>query len=122
MRVRRLTRQADLDRVRTEGQAHGTAAFVAVAVRAAGGPARIGVVAGKRIGGAVQRNRAKRLLREGIRPLYPSIAPGWDVLLMARRAILGATSTQVAGQLERALLKLKVVEQAGSQELSTDDG
>jgi len=110
MRMQRLTRQADFDRVRREGRAHRTALFVLIAARNMGGPARIGVAAGKRVGGAVQRNRAKRLLREGVRPLYPSIASGWDILLIARNAILDTTSTQVTHQLEHALRTLLVVE------------
>jgi ribonuclease P protein component len=107
MRVRRLTLQADIDRVRSQGQAHSTSLFVAIAARGADGPARLSVAAGKRVGGAVQRNRAKRLLREGARRLYPALAPGWDILLLARRPILDVKSTQVTPRLEQALRRLK---------------
>src|SRR3990172_215700 len=109
MRVRRLTLQADIDRVRSQGQAQSTSLFVAGAARGADGPARLGVAAGKRVGGAVQRNRAKRLLREGARPLYPALAPGWDILLMARGAVLEASSTQITAGLDQVLRKLSVI-------------
>lgn len=109
MRVQRLTRRADFERVRMQGQTHGTQLFVAIAARSADQPARIGVAAGKRVGGAVERNRAKRLLREGVRPLYPSIAPGWDILLMARGPILDVKSTQVTEVLQHALRRLNVL-------------
>jgi len=109
MRVQRLTRRADFERVRSEGQAHGTPLFVIVAARRDGGPPRVGVAAGKRVGGAAQRNRAKRLLREGIRPLYASIAPGWDLLLMARGAVLEASSAQVTAKLDQVLRKMSVI-------------
>jgi ribonuclease P protein component len=41
-------------------------------------------MAGKRIGSAVARNRAKRLLREAVRARYPQLAPGWDLIFIAR--------------------------------------
>jgi len=108
-RSERLTRPADFDRVRSQGQAHGTSLCVVIVARNASGPARIGVAAGKRIGGAVQRNRARRLLREGVRPLYPSIAPGWDIVLLARHAILDVKSTRVTAQLEQVFRRLKLI-------------
>ncbi len=104
-----MTRQADFDRVRNQGQARSTPLCVVIVARSAGGPARIGVVAGKRIGSAVKRNRAKRLLREGVRALYPSIAPSWDIILLARSPILDVKSTQVTAQLEQVLRKLKLI-------------
>ena len=113
MRVRRLTRRADFECVRGEGQAQGTPLFVVIAARRDGGPPRVGVAAGRRVGGAVQRNRAKRLLREGIRPLYASIAPGWDILLMARGAVLAASSTQITAKLDQVLRKLSVIAPPG---------
>jgi ribonuclease P protein component len=109
MRVQRLTRRVDFERVRGEGQTRGTSLFVVVAARRGGGPPRVGVAAGKRVGGAVQRNRAKRLLREGIRPLVASIAPGWDILLMARDAVLEASLTQITATLDQVLRKLTVI-------------
>lgn len=47
---------------------------------------RIGIVAGKRIGTAVERNRSKRLLREAIRFNKAMIADGFEIVLVARKA------------------------------------
>ncbi len=119
MRVRRLALQTDIDRVRSQGQSHPTAWFVAIVARNAGGSTRIGVAAGKRVGGAVQRNRAKRLLREGVRPLYAAMQPGWDVLLLASSPILTRRLTQVTAHLEQALRRLKVIPAVSSAEAET---
>jgi ribonuclease P protein component len=52
---------------------------------------RVGVSAGKTTGTAVHRNRAKRLLREAMRPLLPTLASGWDLILIARPALVTST-------------------------------
>ena len=51
----------------------------------------MGVAAGKTTGTAVHRNRAKRLLREALRPYLASLASGWDLVLIARPALVTAT-------------------------------
>ncbi len=48
---------------------------------------RIGVAAGKSVGGAVLRNRAKRRIRGVLNPIAPDIASGWDLIFIARRSI-----------------------------------
>ena len=67
---------------------------------------RIGVVAGRLVGKAVQRNRAKRLLRQAIQPYLTLIPSGWDILLIARQPLAEAKLQRVqemlAGLLERA--------------------
>lgn len=53
--------------------------------------ARFGVVAGKRIGGAVERNRSKRLLREALRLNRAMIADGFEIVLVARKSAVRNT-------------------------------
>jgi len=52
---------------------------------------KVGVTAGRTVGTAVYRNRAKRLLREALRPLLPNIASGLDLILIARPGLVSAT-------------------------------
>lgn len=55
------------------------------------GPLRFGVVASRRVGGAIRRNRAKRRLREVFRRNEPREAVAADVVLIARNAIIEAS-------------------------------
>jgi len=52
---------------------------------------RCGFVAGKHIGKAVVRNRAKRRVREAVRLVFSCIAPGWDVVFTIRSPLVATT-------------------------------
>jgi ribonuclease P protein component len=86
----RLTRSTDFKRVRRFGKSYAHPLVVLVAMPNEQEKPRLAVSAGRSLGGAVDRNRAKRLLREAIRPNLPSVRPGWDCLFLARRPILSA--------------------------------
>ena len=57
---------------------------------------RLGITAGKKIGKAVSRNRAKRLITAAFRSLLPQIDTGYDFVIVARTRILNVKSTEVA--------------------------
>lgn len=60
---------------------------------------RIGITASRKVGDAVTRNRARRLLREAARQLYPQIRPGWDLVLVARASMVEAKTPAVVAAL-----------------------
>ena len=60
---------------------------------------RLGVVAGRTIGGAVQRNRAKRRLREAFRLNRHRLRDKYDIVLMARNKLIQASWDEVQAEL-----------------------
>lgn len=64
---------------------------------------RFGMATSRRIGGAVVRNRVRRRLREALRAMQPTFRPGWDVLIIARPAIVEADHAALVGSLRRTL-------------------
>jgi ribonuclease P protein component len=66
---------------------------------------RFGLATGRALGSAVVRNRVRRRLREAIRSLLPSLRPGWDVLVIARPAIVGADHGAIGSALRRLLAR-----------------
>ena len=70
---------------------------------------KVGITAGKTTGTAVHRNRAKRLLREAMRTLIPSIASGWDLILIARPTLVNATLSDTRSALTYLLKRAKLL-------------
>ncbi len=64
---------------------------------------RLGITAGKKIGTAVYRNRAKRVITAAFNECVPHIPTGYDCVIVARTKILKTKSNQVANCLKRQL-------------------
>lgn len=96
----RLSRSEDFKRVRRTGKSYAHPLVVLVAQACESHThIRVGVAAGKTTGTAVHRNRAKRLLREAMRPILPSLSTGWDLILIARPGLVTATLTDTRAAL-----------------------
>jgi len=105
----RLTRSDEFKRVRRFGKSYAHPLLVLVAKVAEHPGVRVGVTAGRTVGKAVQRNRAKRYLREAIRPFLPSLASGWDLILIARPAIVSATLSETRLALQSLLQRAGLI-------------
>ena len=89
-RKSRLKSGRDFTRVRQAGQRRVTGCLIANWLRLPGQtPSRLGVVVSKKVGGAVLRSRAKRLLRETFRVHQHELAQAVDLVLVARPSIAG---------------------------------
>ncbi len=107
----RLTRSEDFKRVRRIGKsyAHPLVVLVAQASENSAHHVRVGVAAGKTTGTAVHRNRAKRLLREAMRPYLTSLVSGWDLILIARPPLVTATLEDTRTALLTLLRRAKIL-------------
>ena len=70
---------------------------------------RFAVSAGRTVGNAVHRNRAKRLIRAALQSLVPKVTPGWDLLIMARQPIATATYSDTCKALVYLLKRANLV-------------
>jgi ribonuclease P protein component len=74
------------------------------------GPARAAWVTGRRVGGAVARNRARRLLREAWRKLAPVVADRHDLVVVARGPFGRAKAPELAEEIEELLRQAGLIE------------
>ena len=73
---------------------------------------RFGISTGRRTGTAVVRNTIRRRLRRVITETLTRIAPGWDLLIVARPAAAAASQADLARVFERLLAKAGLLELA----------
>ena len=85
---RRLSRSGEFERVYREGRSHASRHLVVYAFPRAenDGDPRLGISVGRKLGGAVERNRIKRLLREAFWASSDELRPGHDFVIVARPA------------------------------------
>ena len=107
----RLTRSDEFKRVRRIGKSYAHPLVVLIAQASEHPILRVGVAAGHTVGNAVHRNRAKRLLREAMRPLLPALPRGWELVLIARPGMLKASLEDTRLALQGLLLRAGLIPQ-----------
>lgn len=90
----RLRRSSEFDCVRHRGRSWSSRFLVLSALANGTGKNRYGFAVGRKVGGAVERNRAKRVMREAIRELHPRLQQGFDVVVIARNSFTPDLKTQ----------------------------
>ena len=97
-----LKRNHEFRRLDSKGATAATAALAVYCRKNRLGSSRLGLTVGVKLGGAVQRNRIRRRLREVYRTHEQELLPGWDVVIVARRRAAFAPYAE----LERGFLAL----------------
>jgi ribonuclease P protein component len=105
---RRLRRRAEFQRVFDAGRrAHGRY-FTIIAAADGASRSRLGIVASKKLGGAVVRNRAKRLIRETFRTLDEPVVPV-DLVVIPKAALFHANAPSLKQDFQTVLRRLLAV-------------
>lgn len=102
-RRQRIALSADFDKAYALGRKHVGRFLVMWAVDGDPSGTRLGVVTGRKVGPAVERNRARRRIREAYRRMRNRLTDGCDVVLVARAPIVGASWPELVEDLERLL-------------------
>jgi ribonuclease P protein component len=116
-RSARLLRHADFERVYKLGRRHFSASMTvfylqrpeagSAVSRSAASGLRVGFTVGRALGGAVQRNRIKRRLREAVRLSRPTSGVDVDVVINPKKSSLAADFTAVMNEVGRAFVVIE---------------
>ena len=98
-----LKRHKEFRYTYARGRAQSLSLFTLVYVKSRNDSVRVGFSVSKRVGNAVQRNRAKRRMRESLTPLLPHMAGGFNVIFVAKRDVLTAAFADLSAQMETLL-------------------
>jgi ribonuclease P protein component len=101
-RTARLLKHSDFEHVYKQGRRHFSSHMTVFYLRQAEGEARVGLTVGRVLGGAVQRNRIKRRLREAVRRRRSLLKGAVDVVINPKKSVLTVEFPVVLEEVSRA--------------------
>ncbi len=99
----RLSRSNEFTRVKKTGKSFSHPIIILIKAPNPELLNRIGISAGRTVGNAVLRNRAKRRMRASLEALLENLQPGWDLVFLARKPINEATHLQLVTAMSQLL-------------------
>lgn len=114
--IKRRYRLSDPDRfrqVREAGRSYAHSFLILCAQRNALEQSRSGFTASRRVGNAVVRNRARRRMQEAVRLMWDVVEPGWDLVWIARPAVLKAEFADLQAACVRLLSRAGALRAGG---------
>jgi ribonuclease P protein component len=111
----RLTRSAEFERVYRQGRSCANRYLVLYSFPSgASSEPRVGLSVSRKVGGAVQRNRVKRVLREAVAASHDALDDGSDVVVVARPDLLSLVESEGTAGVAEALRDLILKARRGS--------
>ena len=107
--VETLKTNSDFRRAYARGKSYTNPALVMYVRKNRAGSCRIGITASKKIGNAVQRNRARRVIREAFRQVNLPLKGNYDVVFVARTKTVHKKSTDIYNVMLSMLIEAGVV-------------
>jgi ribonuclease P protein component len=110
-RLFRLSDKARFRQVRQEGTTYPHPLLILCCLPNQEPVSRAGFTVSKRIGQAVARNRARRRMNEAVRLLWDRVAPGWDLVWIARPGINTAEFAELQSACARLLRRARLLQE-----------
>ena len=101
-----LNQNSDFRRLYGRGKSKAHPTLVSYVMKNRVGFCRIGITTSKKIGNAVTRNRARRVIRAAFAQVAPSLRGNWDVVFVARGRTAACKSGDIAQVMQRQLSEL----------------
>ncbi len=110
MRYRPITRNKEFSRAYSRGKSYVNPKLVLYVVKNRTGHTRVGLTATKKVGCAVKRNRARRVIRAALYEILPYDVGGVDLVFVARGQTARCKSGEVRAAAEQLLKKAGILE------------
>lgn len=109
MKFKAVNKNTQFIRAYKKGQSYVTPLVVTYVIKNRYGYTRIGITASKKIGCAVKRNRARRVIREAVRSLNLDMTQSYDLIFVARGKTTRAKSYEITPLIKERLEKAGVI-------------